>query len=325
MKKGSFFSYVQITGAMVIVGSNIVAGKLISHGFPLFLASALRFALASLVLLALVLRVEKRFPRITLRDACTIALISFFGNFLYSIFLLYGLTLTSATESGIISGTSPVITAIFAYFFLRERLGRQKIAGLLLVILGIVILNLSGQAAISGTHSLLGDVLIGGSVIGEVIWTLLSKTLSPKLSPLVISALTTFCGFFFFLPFGIGQAIDFPLQTLPVSSWLVVAYYGVVGTVGAYLLWYRGVSKVPASTAGMFIGIMPVSTVILSYVLLKEPFQWTHLLGILCVLAALMCIAWDFSTHRRRSSSTPASAAVLPSREPNEQYMAAKE
>ena len=47
MKRKVLLPYLQITGAMIIVGSNIVAGKLISQGFPLFLASSLRFALAS--------------------------------------------------------------------------------------------------------------------------------------------------------------------------------------------------------------------------------------------------------------------------------------
>jgi drug/metabolite transporter (DMT)-like permease len=122
------------------------------------------------------------------------------------------------------------------------------------------------------------------------------------MSPLVLAALTTFSGFLLFLPFGIVEAISFPFQSLPASSWLVVVYYGSVGTVGAYLLWYQGMPKVSASTAGMFVGIMPVSTVILSYVLLKEPFLWAHVLGILCVLAALVCITIDTGLHKRRST-----------------------
>src|SRR5260370_37704462 len=102
MKRSAFLPYAQITGAMFIVGSNIVAGKLISNSFPLFLASTLRFALASALFLLLVLRLEKQFPRIMKRDLFGIVLLSFFGNFLYSIFLLYGLKFSSATESAII-------------------------------------------------------------------------------------------------------------------------------------------------------------------------------------------------------------------------------
>ncbi len=290
MKRSVFLPYLQITSAMIIVGSNIVAGKLISDGFPLFLTSTLRFALASILLLLLALRVEKQFPRIMKRDLFGILLLAFFGNFLYNIFLLYGLKLTNATESGIISGTAPVVTAVLSYVFLRERLGQKKIVGLLLVIFGMIIINLSGNASSSGMHSVIGDVLIFGSVIGEALWTLLGKTVSLKVSPLILATLTTFCGFLFFLPFGIVEAIENPLQSFPVGGWLIVAYYGSVGTAGAYLLWYQGISKVPASTAGMFVAITPISAVVLSYILLKESFQWTHVLGMLCVLAALVCI-----------------------------------
>lgn len=311
MKKNVFLPYVQITGAMVIVGSNIVAGKLISDGFPLFLASTLRFALASALLLPLVLRAEKRFPRILKKDLLSIVLLSFFGNFLYSIFLLYGLTLTSATESGIISGTAPVVTALLSFLFLREQIGQRKIAGIFLALLGIVIISLSSDAPSGGQHSLIGDMLIGGSVIGEALWTLLGKTVSPNMSPLVLAALTTFSGFLLFLPFGIVQAIGFPFQTLALSSWLVVVYYGTVGTVGAYLLWYQGMPRVPASTAGMFIGIMPVSALILSYIVLKEPFQWSHIVGMLCVFAALACTLSDTVSHRRSSALPSTIPAVL--------------
>lgn len=303
MKRRVFLPYAQMTGAMIIVGSTVVAGKVISNGFPLFLASTLRFALASALLFPLVLRAEKPFHQIMKRDLLRIVLLSFFGNFLYSIFLLYGLQRTSATESGIILGTAPVVTATLSYVFLHERFGQKKMVGLLLVILGMVIINVSGSAPFGTLHLVMGDFLIGGSVIGEALWTLFGKTVSVKISPLVLAALTTFCGLLFFLPFGIIQAIGFPFQTLPASGWLVVAYYGSVGTVGAYLLWYQGIPKVPASTVGMFVGIMPVSTVIFSSVLLKEPLLWTQVLGILCVLAALVCITADISFPKPRSNN----------------------
>lgn len=82
MKRSVFLPYLQITGAMIIVGSNIVAGKLISNDLPVFIASTLRFALASALLLLLVLRVEKQFPQVMKRDMFGIFLLSFFCNFL---------------------------------------------------------------------------------------------------------------------------------------------------------------------------------------------------------------------------------------------------
>ncbi len=288
MKK--ILPYLQISTAMMIVGSNIVVSKLIIETLPVFIATTLRFALASIILLPLVLKVEGRLPLPGKRDLLLILLLSFFGNFLYNIFLLYGLKLASATESGIISGTAPVVTAALSYIFLRERIGWNKVLSIALVILGIIIINLTGSGSYAGMHSLLGALLIGGSVMGEALWTIFGKSVSNKVSPLALASLTTFAGFFMFLPLGISQFIGSHMVTLSPSHWLLVVYYGAVGTVGAYLLWYRGMPKVPASTAGVFVGLTPVSAVVLSFLLLKEPFAWTYLLGMLCVLASLAFI-----------------------------------
>ncbi|MBV9228535.1 MAG: DMT family transporter [Chloroflexi bacterium] len=296
--------YIQITGAMAIVGSNIVVGKLIAVSFPLFIATTLRFALALIILLPLVLKMERKLPTVRKKDLLFIFLLAFAGNFLYSIFLLYGLKLTTAAESGIISGTAPVVTAALSYLFLRERIGRNKVVGIALVILGIIIINLAESPSHGATRSLLGDLLICGSVVAEALWTTFGKAVSSKVSPLVLASLTIFFGFVMFLPLGIYQSIGFPLTSLPLTSWLAVAYYGLVGTVGAYLLWYQGMPKVPASTVGVFTGLVPVSAVLLSYILLKEPFVWSHPLGMLCVLIAIVCITIsppDGSSQQQKS------------------------
>jgi drug/metabolite transporter (DMT)-like permease len=131
----------------------------------------------------------------------------------------------------------------------------------------------------------------------EALWTIFGKTASKKMSPLVLASLTTFSGFVMFLPLGIYQSIGFHMTSLSLLDWSTIVYYGAIGTVGAYLLWYQGIPKVPASTAGVFVGLTPVSAVVLSYVVLKEPFEWSHLLGMLCVLAAIVCITLGPSAH----------------------------
>jgi drug/metabolite transporter (DMT)-like permease len=77
-----------------------------------------------------------------------------------------------------------------------------------------------------------------------------------------------------------------------------MVYYGL-GTVGAYLLWYQGVSKAPASTAGAFTGIQPVSAAVLSNLLLKEPMVWSYWLGIGSVLSAIVLMVRTASASRK--------------------------
>jgi drug/metabolite transporter (DMT)-like permease len=114
MKRSVFLLYVQMTDATAIVGRTVVAGKVLSNGFPLFLASTLRFSLASALFFPLVLSAEKPFLYIMRRELFKIVL-SFFGNFLYRIFLPCGLQRASAAESEIILETaSAVTTALFS-------------------------------------------------------------------------------------------------------------------------------------------------------------------------------------------------------------------
>lgn len=113
------------------------------------------------------------------------------------------------------------------------------------------------------------------------------KAVSGRATPLTIASLTSGFGLLLFAPFALYQAGSFDFATVKPLGWAVVAYYGL-GTVAAYLLWYRGVSKVPASTAGVFTGVQPVSAVVLSAILLKEAMPWTYWVDIASVLSAIV-------------------------------------
>jgi drug/metabolite transporter (DMT)-like permease len=87
--------------------------------------------------------------------------------------------------------------------------------------------------------------------------------------------------------FAISQAISFNFSAIPLNTWIIVIYYGVVGTASGYLLWYQGLAHISASTAGVFTGIVPISAVVLSYIVLGEPFSWVHVIGGVCVVLAI--------------------------------------
>lgn len=89
-----------------------------------------------------------------------------------------------------------------------------------------------------------------------------------------------------FAPLALHDALAVDLTRLRLVEWLALAYYGVVVTVVALVLWARGVREVEATTAAVFTGVLPVSAVTLSYIVLGEPFQRAHVIGGVCVLAA---------------------------------------
>jgi drug/metabolite transporter (DMT)-like permease len=295
-------AYIELGAAMVIVGSIVVVSKAITVAFPVFLASALRFMMALPILLPLWLKEGHGIALPGRRDAGIMFLQSFVGNFLYGILLLYGLEWTSAVEGGIILGTTPVVIGLISFLFLRESLGWNKWIALLIATVGIGAINSIGaaQTAGQGAQPLLGNILVFGSVVGEALWMILAKVLSEKVTPLTVASMTSFFGLLLFSPFAVYQAMSFNFSAVPVLSWTLILYYGV-GTVCAYVLWYRVMTKVSASTAGVFTGIQPVSAVVLSNMLLQEPMVWSSWVGILSVLSAIVLMTHNISRTGNRS------------------------
>lgn len=290
-------AYFELTIAMILLGSYVVVGKIVIETFPIFLASELRLGLASLVLIFFLLKLEKGFPVIISKDYLTIFLQAFTGVFLFNTFLLYGLKFTTASESGIITSTTPAVIAIIAFLFLKEKLTFQKQIAILLVVVGILLIHVFGSTsdAYRGINPLLGNVLILGAVFGEACMVIFGKIASQRVSPLAVTTFLCIFGTILFFPFSLYEAIYFDFGTVTFLDWLLIGYFGIVNTVIVLFLWNSGISKVPTSTVSVFTGVLPVSALLLSYFVLHEPFLWSYIVSIFFVVLGIVFMARDKS------------------------------
>jgi drug/metabolite transporter (DMT)-like permease len=304
-------AYLELAAAMALVGSAVVAGKLVVADFPVFLASELRYLIGATVLVPLVLLREGGLPRPGRRDGLALVLQALTGVFLFNVLLLYGLHYTTATASGIITSATPAVVLLISAIGLRERAGPRAGAGVALAVLGVLAINLLGGGGGSddtASNPLLGNLLVVGAVIGEALFTIFGKLVSGRLTPLAISAANVVLGMLFFLPFAVYDATGFDFAGPSLADWLPIVYFGLAVTVGAFLLWFHGVASVPASTAAVFTGILPISAVVLSALVLGEPFGWSGLAGMGCVLAGIALIARG-SVAREADPATAAASA----------------
>ncbi len=292
--------YGQLALGMIIFGSGTPISKILTNAFPVFIASELRVLIATVVLLPFVFQEREAIKRYQRKDWVVILLISVIGMFLFSVLMLYGMKQVSGVVGSIVMSTTPVVTAVGSFLFFRDRLGWRKSAAIALAVFGVLILNMgSQQSEQSGNHSLIGMLLIFGAVCSEAGYTLLGKKASNHVSPVSISALASAFAIPLFLPFALYQLNSFDFSQILWSDWLALAWWGAGTLALGSVLWYRGVAKVSGSTAAGFMGVMPVSALILSYVLLKEPFRWIHLVGFAAVFAGVLLISRE---HARMHS-----------------------
>jgi len=279
---------------MALVGSSVVVGKLLVARLPVFLIGGIRFTIAAVLLVPLALLAARGVPTLSARDLGVLTLQSVSGMFAFNVLLLAGLALTSAAEGGIVTSTTPAVAAAMAALALGERwTGRRSIA-IGLAVLGILIVTALGAATPArGPQPALGNALVFGAVVAEAVFLVCSRVLARRLHPVTVAAGITLLGCLMFAPFALRDARAVDFTQLRVSDWLALVYYGVAVTVLAFVLWARGVRHVDASTAAVFTGVLPVSAVVLSYVVLGEPAHWSHITGGGCVLSAILLAARD--------------------------------
>lgn len=283
-----FQGYVYLTFAMVLVGSTVIASKVIGGGLPPFTAAALRFAIALPFFLAVMRMSGAPWPRPGGRDWLLLILQSTAGSVGYTTLLISGLRLTSAANAGVIIGTLPVVSAAIAITILGERPRPSVLVAIALAAIGVFAIAFQPQEA--GTWSLLGNGLIFAAVLCEGLFILLNKRLNVPIAPLAQSTLMT----------GIGLAValvpalfemPWTVNMTAASLWAVV-YYALVPTVGGYLLWYGGLARVSGAEASLFTAMAPVSAVLLAFSILGETVSLYQLIGIGCVLFAVLSLGF---------------------------------
>lgn len=289
MRKKNWAAYADLGGAMTIVGSSMVFGKVITEHFPVFLASGLRFAVASLILLPFVYVREKSSFALSARDVGALLFMAFCGQFVFTVLVLLGLRYTSAVEAGIITATSPAMMVMAAFVLFREKPDRLRGLSVVLVVAGIVCVNgLVGARALSWhAGHITGNLMMVGAVMGEAFFLLMRRRIPLRISNLALTAFLCVAGLILFFPFAVYQAAGFDFSSVPARAWGAILYFGAVFTVLAYLLWFRGVTRVPGAVAGLFTAVMPVSAVVLSVVFLNETFHAHHAAGMGLVLTAI--------------------------------------
>ncbi len=293
MQRSLMVGYIALALAQAGISINVVTSKYLLDFMPMFMLLASRFFISS-VFLALGLKLSKtpmmdpKHPRgkLSATDWTNAALSGFFAAFLFNIFFVWGLQHTTATAAGIVGSTLPAIIAICAVWMLKEQLNWPTVISLGLAILGVLIINLDHfEGELNIEHTYFGDMLVFIAMIPEAMYSILSRKLAGRMTPLGASLVANVVGFLTLLPCAyFADAIDFSAFATWEGSLIFVA---AISSLIFFWAWAWGLSFIPATTAGIFGGVMPVVTTLLAIAFLGEDLHWYDILGMLFVFASI--------------------------------------
>ena len=295
---------------MSLVGSYVALSKPLVAAIPVFLLAWLRFGIGGAAMLHW-LRKPAGELAITAQTRRLLFLESFLGNFLFSICMLFGVSMTSAVSAGVIMAGIPAVVALMSWAFLRERIGARTWAAVACAAAGIALLASAGAPADGSARpdhaagSWLGNLLVLAAVFCEAAYAVIGKKLSAVLAPKRITSLINLWGFALVSPLGLYAAAHFDFSSVPTGSWLLLLFYSLAASIWTVWLWMTGLKAVPASQAGVFTVMLPVAAALVGVFVLGEHLSGVQLLafsvaiaGVL--LATLPARAMDAATTKTR-------------------------
>ena len=131
--------------SMSLVGSYVALTKPLAAVLPVFLLAWMRFGIGGLAMLRWLKKPADE-PPLTRKTRRLLFLESFLGNFLFTLFMIYGVSLTSAVSAGVIMASIPAVVALMSWAFLRERIGLRIWGAIAFAAFGIALLALSSPA-----------------------------------------------------------------------------------------------------------------------------------------------------------------------------------
>nr|WP_326529809.1 DMT family transporter [Rhodoferax sp.] len=293
-----WLAYGSLALSMTLVGSYVALSKPLVAALGVFLLAWLRFGIGGLAMAHWLKRPANERP-MTPMTKRLVFLESFLGNFLFSISMLFGVSMTSAVSAGVIMATIPAAVAVMSWVFLKERIGLRVWAAVACGAVGIGLLALSKgeqsthipgglEADFSTNRALLGNVLVFVAVLCEAAYAVIGKKLTGALSPKRITALINLWGFLLMTPMGLYAALHFDFDAVTTPSWLLLLFYAMAASVWTVWLWMTGLKGVPAARAGVFTVMLPISAAVVGVLVLGESLSGMQALAFAIALAGVL-------------------------------------
>jgi len=200
-------------------------------------------------------------------------------TFLY-LFQFLGIHFTNAPVASVLINTNVIFIAILSSLFLHESLARKRIAGIILSFIGVFVIMFSGisqQALTYDNLFFIGSILMLLSAFCWALYSLVGKRLLRTYDEFVITTYAFGFGTVIYIPFVVLH-LGPVLQQTSLTGWLAVLYLALTCTLFGYLGWYYALKHIDASKAAVFLNLIPLFTILMSF-FLGTNLTWLFLLG----------------------------------------------
>jgi drug/metabolite transporter (DMT)-like permease len=275
-------------------GSNFTVLKTALRELPGPGLNGIRMVLASLLFIAVIAWREglgASIRGVARADWPAIIALSLVGHGLYQLLFLGGVARTSVSNSALIFGCTPVMVSVLSAALGHERPGWTRWLGTALSLAGIYFVV--GHGARQGISSPAGDLLILLAMFSWSIYTVGTRSLLDRYSPVFITGLTMTIGTLVYAPFALLWLKGVDLSAVSVLAWAGIAYSAAFALVAAYIIWYTAVHRLGGGHTAIYSNVVPIVAMAVATLVLGEPTTTAKIAGTAAVLAGVALTRFD--------------------------------
>lgn len=271
----------------VFWAGTFVAGKLSVASVAPEIVAFLRFFFAGAVLAGVMGVWQRGSFRVKRADWPLVIGLGATGIAAYNLLFFLGLHLAPASDGAMIIPTlNPLLTMFASVPLLGEQMTSQKLTGAAISVAGqALVFGSLFQAVAHDPVRLRGDLLYAGAAICWSAYSILGRIAARRFTALAATTWATIVGSLILAPFALWQVSSANRYTVPF--WADVLYMAIFATVIGFFLWSRGLERLGASRAAVFINLVPVISVLLAFLLLGERPTAIQVAGMLVVLSGV--------------------------------------
>ncbi|HOG53246.1 MAG TPA: DMT family transporter [Bacillota bacterium] len=295
--KGSMIADLALVVICIIWGTTFAIVKNTVTFVDPVLLIALRMIIAAVIVTFLCWRrgLLRKMGGETWRSAAVVGIFVYMGFVLQTI----GLTMTTASKTGFITGLAVVFTPMLSPYILKKNPEWYSWAGVAIAVLGLGFLSLEGWVLPS-----IGDVYVLACALCFGFQIVLLEKYSPRLNGMLLSmAQFIWIGLLALVTAApkLPQVADFK-----ASTWLTIIYLGVMATAVAFMVQTIAQRYVPAIRASIIMQTEPVAGVLFAWLLLGEALTARQWFGALLILVAVgVCQYGDYRKTRKGRFNVP--------------------
>ena len=267
------FFWAAVYSAYKVIGTEIPSGNIVTF----------RFGLAALCFIVLWPWLPGKTPK-----GKDLWVTCFMGFMLFVVgqrLQVYANQIGTAGNSAVLMAFEPLLTSVLAAIFLREHIGPRRLAGFLMSILGIVLLNRvwSPDFRWSG---LTASLIFISSFLCESSFSVMGKPVVQRAGAMRMMAISLFVALVINLIID-GQSTVTAIGKLSLTSWVLLFALAIITTVIAYSVWFVVIREAPLNVVALTVFAQSVFGVFIAALWVGEKIHWGHALGSLTIAIGL--------------------------------------